>query len=149
MKKLFLGCVMPTMFLFIVWAIVFTVSVDDISNITNYHLDLYAMIKRFNVSSASSDTFQDLARSFLNALKTVNDKSLSGILINKVIPNNSLGFDILQIGLNVFFNPFMSLVQSVIILGYLIALIFEFLVITTSVATALFDFLFNPIFVAA
>lgn len=149
MKKMFFTLCMSLMLLFVIWVIMFAFYVDDWENITSYHLDLYSMVYRFSHNSGLNTDFLATFRSMISSLTQYNHNDWIKMLLQNTgaIYTNSVGWDIAIAGLNVLVNPLYTIGNVIIILGYLLVLILQFLIIVSNIATALFDFVFVPIWI--
>lgn len=152
MKRVFFDVIMSFIVMFAIWVIVGYATIPNFTeNITHYHLDLYAMINRFNFGSSANKNFINIFHSFIESMKKINTTNplVSSMLktFNKGGYELSNAFVIVLTAINALISPFISLINSFVVLGYLIVLIIEFLEITTILATALFDFVFSPVFI--
>lgn len=152
MKKIFFSVIMSFIVMFAIWVLVGWITIPDFSeNISSYHLDLYQMFDRFNFGSSMNYNFIATFHSFIDSMKKINT---ANPLVKALISNFntggyelSNGFTILLNLFNALISPFTALVNSIVVAGYLLVLVIEFLVITSILATALFDFIFSPVFI--
>lgn len=149
MKKILISIVFPLFFVFVIWLINFQLVYGDLSLLSQTHVDLKAMFNKF---ALNSDFSTDFGYTFRNMIETFKKISSSN-LISKILggmgfdTTSSTGWTIVLQGIDVFTNPLMSIMYPVLLLGYLTVLIIQFLGVTSVVATAIFDFIFNPIFI--
>lgn len=147
MKKIVFALVSSLLTLFLIWVIMFQFTVDDLSNITDYHLDLYTMLDRFNFNSSFEENFSYIFRSFIDSIKQISSSGVATKLF-ETAGYDSIGTWLLTNVLDAGLNPLYLIVYPIVVLGYLQVLILNFLGVSTIVATAIFDFIFNPVFIA-
>ena len=140
------------MVMFFIWVIIAWMTYPDfIENSSHYHLNLYAMLQRFNVTQYKSANLVTTFQSFINALKKIN-------IDNPIISAfggafNKGGFSVSNVGyilialVNSLINPIISIANLAVITGYVFVIIAQFLAITTGLATAIFSFVFEPLFI--
>lgn len=147
MKKIFCSFIASGFFICLMWLVMFQFKYDDLRNITDYHLDLYTMFSRFNISTQFNKNFALSYRSMIETMKKLDNASIIGRL------TDSLGFDsvgswiaiknVLEAGI----NPLYAIAYPIIVLGYLLSFVLNFLGVSSIVATAIFDFIFDPVFI--
>lgn len=138
--------------MFFIWTIIAWISYPDfIQNSSHYHLNLYGMLQRFHFSYDRSYDLVATFQSFINACKKINmDNPLVASFYNAF---ESGGYQIGGVGqvilaiVNALVNPIFSMANLCIILGYITVIITQFLIITTVLATAIFSFVFEPLFI--
>lgn len=152
MKKLVCGFIGSFIVMFFIWVIIAWITYPDfIENSSHYHLNLYGMLHRFNFSTDKSLDLVSTFQSFINALKKIN-------IDNPIIASfggafNSGGYSVSNVGyilialLNALINPIYNIANLAIILGYGVLIITQFLAITTALATNIFAFVFEPMFI--
>lgn len=144
MKKIFISLVVPLFFVMIIWLVNFQFTYGDLSLLTSTHLDLKSMFKRFSLNSDLSTNFAYTFRSMIESFKTLQKSSI----VSKLVTNlDTTGWAIALNGFEALTSPFLAIAYPITFLGYSFVLILQFLGITTVVATALFDFIFNPVFI--
>lgn len=151
MKKLVCGFIGSFMIMFFIWTIIGWINEPNfIENASHYHLNLYAMFKRFDGSDYLNNNFINTFRSMIDNLKKINYNSplIKGI-INSFNKGGYTGstWTILISAINSLINPLYSIANVTLITGYLLVLVIQFLGITTGLATAIFLFVFEPIFI--
>ena len=95
MKKLFGSVIISFVVMFFIWTLVAWITIPNfIDNASHYHLDLYAMMNRFNLGESANKNFISVFQSFINSLKIINNSEpiMSGIK-NVFISN---GFEFTQ-----------------------------------------------------
>ena len=146
MHKIISFIIVPMFFIFIIWLIVFSTQYP-VSQLSNYHLDLKTMLSRFGMFNGLSDGFQNTFKSFLDTMKKLSTSDFVGDLLNNMPGGTSNGWLIVFNGLESIFNPLKAIAYPIVVFGYLLALVVQLVQIITVVATAIFDFIFSPIFI--
>lgn len=147
MKKLLAYIIIPSMFIFIVWIIVYTTTYGSIYSLQNTHLDLKAMFNKFNFGSDINFVFRTTFKSFVDSMKKIiSNGSIINMLSNNQL-SDSNAWTIIWSGVETLLNPIKAIAIPLVVFGYLLALVCELLVIITCIASAIFDFIFNPVFI--
>lgn len=149
MKKLFFTLAGSIMFMYIIWIVIFAISVDDWSQLPNYHIDLYSMVYRFAHNDSLSYGFMDTFRSMVSSLTKLNELNWVDALLTTsgATYDMSSGWAIATAGINLLVNPLYTIANTFVIIGYLIALVVQFLLIISNIVTAMVDFVISPIWI--
>ena len=150
MKRLFIGFVSSCMFIFIIWTIVAYVNFGD--NISNVRLDLFSTFTRFGktLNIQNNVSILELLKNFKSGLEKMLNYSVVGNALNYIgggISSYPTGFQLLLTVAIGFIEPIWTLLYSVYVLIYAIALIFELVVYVLTFLIAIDEFLFNPVFI--
>ena len=152
MKKLVCGFIGSFIVLFFIWVLIAWITYPDfIANSSHYHLNLYGMLQRFNFSPNQSSNLISTFQSFISSLRKINlDNPIVSAFGNAF---NTGGYEASNVGLilislvNSLINPIISIANVAVITGYLIVILAQFLAITTGLASAIFSFIFEPLFI--
>lgn len=149
MKKIVISLIIPLFFIIVVWLINFQLTYGDLSLLSQTHLDLKTMFERFSLNSDLSTDFAGTFRSMMSTMKSLSSTSVINQILEKSGSgySTSTGWVIALNGLESLANPLLGILYPVVLLGYLMVLVLQFLGITSNVATAIFDFIFNPVFI--
>lgn len=149
MKKIFISVILSFLVMFFIWTMMCWINYPDFMEYRQYyHLDLYGMLQRFNIGQDINDDFTFTFWMFIESMKKLNTSDpVYKILLNNFTGGVSNGWLIAGQGILAVINPVLAIANSFVVLGYLIVLVIQFLSITTVLATAIFDFIFNPILI--
>lgn len=152
MKKIFISFIGSFVFIFFVWTIVAWITIPDfIENSSHYHLDLYQMLDRFNYGESANQNFISIFQSFIKSMSYLNhtEPVMSGIA-NAFTGGGyefTGGWQVVLGLLNAAINPFYQIANITLVIGYVVVLAVQIFEIITVLLTALFDFVFNPVFI--
>lgn len=149
MKKILISIVFPLFFVIVIWLINFQLVYGDLSLLSQTHIDLKAMFNKFALNTDFSTDFGFTFRNMVQTFKQISSSSLTSSILGGmgIDTTSSTGWIIVLHGVDAFTNPILSILYPVLLFGYLCVLVVQFLGVTTIVATAIFDFIFNPIFI--
>lgn len=154
MRKLFLSVVISIMFIFVVWTIIAYYNYG--SDITSYHLDLYATFQKFNLYNIDNNglngfTIIDSLNALKKALKDITESSLSGVIIkhftNADVKSWSIGFQVVVNVLETLLNPIFAVAQTATILGYLTIIFIQVAQYVVNFLMGCYEFIFAPVFI--
>lgn len=141
------------MFIFVVWTIIAYINYG--SDMSNYHLNLYATFTKINLyfddTNLSGFTLIDTIRNFRKTLKDVTNSSITGRLIN-IFTNNSLvntstGFLVVINAVEMLINPVFAIGQFAVITCYLLVGSIQIVYYVVNFLMGIYEFIFNPVFI--
>ena len=147
MKKLFCSFIASGFFICLMWLVMFQLKYDDLRNITDYHLDLYTMFNRFNITTQFNKNFAQTYKEMMNAFKAMDNASIIGRLTDSLGLDSAGSWIAIKNVLEAAINPLYAIAFPIMVFGYLLSFILNFLGMSSIVATAIFDFIFDPVFI--
>lgn len=153
MKKLIIGTIGTCLFIYVVWLIVGWIDKGD--DIINYHLDLQATIRKFNIifsnEKLSGFSFIELFRGFRNNLEKINSFTFTSKIIQTISGNNPLnastGFSLLINAISALFDPLAMIFNTLIVLAYIPIVLISLVIYAINFIMGLVEFVFAPVFI--
>ena len=147
MKKLFGSFIASGFFICLMWLVMFQLKYDDLKNVADYHLDLMTMLNRVNITTEFNKNFAQTYKEMMNAFQLMDNASIIGQLTNSLGLDSAGAWIAIKNVLEAAINPLYAIAYPIMVFGYLLSFILNFLGMSSIVATAIFDFIFDPVFI--